>query len=113
MNANSESGNAGSFLVGMLAGSVIGAGVAMWLAPRAARDIRQLISDSASEALDHATGRYQDVKTRLADTAEVLTQTGQDVRDDVADAVLNGANEVGRRAAAAKTGASDRPGRRA
>jgi len=104
MNANSESGgSAGSFLVGMLAGSVIGAGLAMWLAPRAASEIRQLISDSAGEVRDQATGRYREVKTRLADTAQVLTRKGQGVRDDLADVVINGANEVARHAAAVKT----------
>ena len=42
--------------------------------------------------------------TRVGETVEDLTRKGQDVRDNVADAVARGAHEVERFATAAKSG---------
>lgn len=108
MNANPENrGNPSSFVLGMLAGSVVGAAVALWLAPRAGEEIRQSIADAASEARDRATGRYNEVSSRIGGAARVVTRKARDVRDELADAVVVGANEVARRAASTKTGSSD------
>ena len=61
------------FAIGLMTGTFVGAGLAMWLAPRAAAEFRE------------------------------LKQKGQDVRDDVADVVARGAHEVERFAVAAKS----------
>lgn len=69
--------------LGLLAGTAIGVGLMMWLAPRAAAELRQRAKDSAS-----------DLGTRA-----------QAVRDGVADGVVRGAHHVERMANAAKSSA--------
>jgi gas vesicle protein len=73
------------FVIGLVAGTVVGAGLMMWLAPRTASELR---------------GRLTDTARNLGDR---LTRKGQGVRDDVADAVARGAHEVERYATSAKT----------
>ena len=109
------------FLIGLFTGTAVGAGLAMWLAPRAASELRQRVADSAKALGNRAAARYQNVNARVADTVVDLAKRGQRVRDDVADAVgdlakkgqrvrddmadavARGAHEVERIAIAAKT----------
>src|SRR5256885_16846920 len=63
------------FVLGLFTGTFVGAGLAMWLAPRASEKHRQAI-------------------TRVAEVVDDLTKRGQDVRDDIAGAVARGAHEV-------------------
>ncbi len=93
----------GSFLMGLITGSAIGAGLALCFAPRLASEFRQRVSDSTTDLRNAASTGLQDVATRVADVvdrvadlADGVTRGGQAVRDDVADAVGRGAHEVGR-----------------
>ena len=95
-----------SFLIGLLTGTFVGAGLALWLSPRAAAELRQRVTDTTRDLGDRVSERYQQVSTRVVDAVDDLTKKGQSVRDDVADAVAHGAHEVERFATAAKT---DRP----
>ena len=74
------------FAIGLALGAVAGAGLMMWLAPKAASELRKRVTDSARGMGDE------------------LTRKGQDVRERVADAVVRGAQEVERFASAAKGG---------
>jgi gas vesicle protein len=69
------------FAIGLMAGTFVGAGLAMWLAPKAAAELRSRVGEAVDE----------------------LTEKGQGVRDDVADVVARGAHEVERFAVAAKS----------
>lgn len=69
------------FLTGLIAGTVLGAGLAMWLTPGAASELR----------------------ARVGNAAKKLGERASDIRDDVASAVVTGAREVERFAKAAKT----------
>ena len=80
-----------SFTLGLLAGTVLGAGLAMWLAPKAAAEIRGRIMGTADSLRDRAD-----------DTIEDLTDRVNSVRDDLADAVVRGAKKVEHIAKAAK-----------
>jgi gas vesicle protein len=100
---NVENRSDPGFLLGLLAGSVVGAGLAMLFAPRAGSEVRQRITDSAKELGNRASERYQQVSTRVGEAVGDLTTKGQSVRDDMADAVVGGAQEVARRATAIKT----------
>ena len=99
---NTNGGN--GFLMGFVAGSAIGAGVALYfVAPRLASELRQCVTDSAADVRNAASEGLQAVATRvagvvdhIADAAEDVTRRGQAVRDGVADAVARGAHEVGR-----------------
>jgi gas vesicle protein len=75
------------FIIGLLTGTCVGAGLMLWLAPRMVIELRQRVTDSVDN----------------------LARKGQSIRDEVADRVAHGAHEVERFARAAKT-ASPVPG---
>ncbi len=91
------------FVIGLLAGTVVGAGLAIYFAPRLAAELRERVTDSARDLGQRVSDRYDQVSTRLANVATEVTRQGQDVRDGVADVVAQGAHEVERFAKAAKT----------
>jgi gas vesicle protein len=84
------------FVVGLLTGTFVGAGLMMWLAPRTASELRRRVADSAKDLGSRASEQYQQASTRVGEAVDELTRKGQGVRDDVADALARGAREVGR-----------------
>jgi gas vesicle protein len=103
MNTRPQENGNHDFLIGLITGSVIGAGLAILFAPRLASELRQRVTDSATDLGDAASRRYQDVTTRVADVMDTVTTRGQAVRDDAADAVGRGARAVEQFAKASKT----------
>jgi gas vesicle protein len=103
MNAHTQEHRDYGFVIGMLAGTFVGAGLMMWLAPRMASELRRQMSDSARSLGKRASEGYQQASSRVGEAVDELTRKGQDVRDDVADRVARGAREVERYATAAKT----------
>ncbi len=91
-------------MLGLFTGTVAGAGLAMWLAPRLASELRERVTDSARNLGQQAAEQYQQASTRVGEAVDELTRKGQGVRDDVADAVASGARELERYATAAKSG---------
>jgi gas vesicle protein len=87
-----------------LTGTFLGAGLALWLVPRSAAELRQRVTDSAKGLGQQASERYRKAGTRIGDAAGELAKKGQGVRDGVADAVARGAHEVERYATASKSG---------
>jgi hypothetical protein len=75
-------------------GSVVGAGIAMWLAPKAAAEIKARAVESARDLGNAASERYQDARIRVSDAVDGLTRKGQGVRDGVCDTVVRGAKDV-------------------
>ena len=104
MNAQHEVSRDHRFVIGLLTGTFLGAGLALWLTPRSAAELRQRVTDSAKGLGQQASERYRQAGERIGDAAGDLAQKGQDVRDEVADAVAHGAHEVERFATAAKSG---------
>jgi gas vesicle protein len=104
MNTQPQDNGSHHFLFGLMTGSVIGAGLAMLLAPKLASELRQRVTDSATDLGNAASRSYRDVTTRVTDVVDGVTSKGRAVRDDVADAVGSGAREVERFAMASKTG---------
>ena len=103
-----------SFAMGLLAGSAIGAGLAICLAPRVAAQLRERIAGSVTGLRQAVADRYQQVTTRVADAvdrvadvADGVTRKGQEARDDVADAVARGAHPGGRGAREVVRGARE------
>ena len=102
MNAQTHEHRNYGFAIGLLTGTVVGVGLALWLAPRAASEVRQRITDTARRVGKQATDQYHHASARVGEAVSELTQTGQDIRDDVADRVARGAHEVERYATAVK-----------
>jgi gas vesicle protein len=70
------------FVIGLLAGAAVGAGLAIWLAPKAKNLIQQ------------ASDQYDQASARVGDKVDELTRAGNGVRDQMADAVARGAHQV-------------------
>ena len=68
------------FVIGLVAGAFVGAGMTMWLIPRVRK-----------------------ANARVSETAAALGRKGRRLRDDVAGAVARGAHEVERYATAVRT----------
>jgi gas vesicle protein len=103
MNAHKQEGRDYKFVIGLFTGTVVGAGLAMWLVPRLASELRERATDSARSFGQRASAQYQQASTRVGEAVGELTRKGQGVRDDVAEAVARGARELERYAAAAKS----------
>ena len=103
MNAQPQNDGNNGLLIGLIAGGVIGAGLAVLFAPRIA-ELRRRAMASATDLRQSASQRYQEVSTRVAGVVDEVTARGQTVRDDVADAVSRGARQVEQIAMASKSG---------
>jgi gas vesicle protein len=82
------------FLIGLAMGGLAGAGLAMWLAPRAAAEIKARAIDSARDFGDAVSDRYLGARRRVTETADGLSRKGQALRDDACDTVVRAAQEV-------------------
>jgi len=91
------------FAIGLLTGAAVCAGLALWLAPRSASELRKRIANSANRLGTRASNQYQEASARVGEAVGELTRTGQDVRDDVADRIARGAREAERVATASKS----------
>lgn len=94
MNGQATQNHDYRFLAGLAIGGVVGAGLAMWLAPRAAAEIKARAADSVKNLGDAVSGRYRDARGRVADAVDGLTRKGQGLRDGVCDTVVRAAQEV-------------------
>ena len=84
------------FVLGLLAGTCVGAGLVAWLAPRAAAEIRDRATDSAGRLGKRAAERYRQTSRRVAEAADELAKKGNGVCNDVIEAAAQGAHEVER-----------------
>jgi gas vesicle protein len=96
MNAPTQEHRDYGFVIGLLTGTFVGAGLAMWFAPRLASELRERMTDSARSLGKRASDQYQQASARVGDAVDELARKGQGVRDDVAGAVARGAHEVAR-----------------
>lgn len=97
------------FAIGMLTGTVVGAGLAMWLAPRAALELRERVTDSARSLGKRIGQQHRQASASVGETAEVLTRRRHTVRDNIAEAVAQHAHEVEAYATASKSGEVRKP----
>jgi gas vesicle protein len=103
MNAHGNGSRHYGFVIGLLTGTVAGAGLMMWLAPGTASEVRKRVTDSARNLGERASDQYQQASTRVGKAIDEVSRTGHGVLDGVADTVARGADEVRRFATAAKT----------
>jgi gas vesicle protein len=94
MNTDTQERRDYGFMIGLLAGTCIGGGLAMLFAPRSGSDLRHQMADSAKDLGERASQQYQQVSSRVGEAVEDITRKGQDVRDDVVEAVARGAHDV-------------------
>lgn len=70
-----NSGDLGSFLAGFVIGGLIGAGVALLMAPQSGEETRALIGEKSIELRDRAYETASDVQTRAGDLASQTAET--------------------------------------
>jgi gas vesicle protein len=100
MDTHTQDHRGYGFVIGLMTGTFIGAGLAMWLAPRSTSEARERMTSSARHLGLRASDQLQQVSTRVGDAVEEMARTGQEVYDEVAGAVARGANKIERYATA-------------
>jgi gas vesicle protein len=96
---NESSG--GGFMMGLLTGTVLGAGLGMLLAPKAGSELRGAIGEQAKTWGNTASEQYK----KASETAGQWAERGKDMVDKARDAVSRGADEA-RSYASGTTGSS-------
>jgi gas vesicle protein len=82
MNTN-EGTSAAGFALGMLAGAVIGAGVALLFAPKPGRELRQDLGESMDGLKKAVAKRYQDIANRAGVQLENLEANVSKAADSI------------------------------
>jgi gas vesicle protein len=85
-----ESGGGGSFVVGLLTGTVLGAGLGMLFAPKPGAELRNQLGEQAGKVTKTASEQYR----RATEAATSLTDRGREAYDKTRDAVAKGADEA-------------------
>jgi gas vesicle protein len=72
--SNEDSAGNSTFLLGALAGALVGAGVALLMAPKSGRQVRQDLSQGFNTVKDTAARRYREVADKATQMADKATQ---------------------------------------
>jgi hypothetical protein len=94
------------FTLGLLAGTAVGAGLTMWLAPRMTAEIRGRVEDAVESFGERAATRFEAASVQVGAVADEIGARGARVRNGIADVVAQSAHDVEQRALRART---DRP----
>src|SRR5512138_331806 len=80
-----------SFLMGLLAGTVLGAGLGMLFAPRAGADLRNQLSEQAGKLKNTASDAYQ----QASDKVTQFVERGKDAYDRARGTAARAGEELG------------------
>ena len=105
MNEQDSSGS-GMFLVGAVAGALVGAGVALLMAPKAGVEMRQDLNAGFGTLRDAAARRYRE----MAERAGVQLDNLEEKADQLADQLESSAREAIDTASAKLNAAASRAG---
>jgi gas vesicle protein len=87
-----EGNGGGSFVMGLLTGTVLGAGLGMLFAPRAGSELRNQISEQAGTLANQASEGVR----KVTDSAGEWADRGRDMYGKAREAVVKGADEAQR-----------------
>jgi gas vesicle protein len=87
---DNESSGGGGFMMGLLTGTVLGAGLGMLLAPKAGSELRGALGEQARTLGNAASEQYK----RASETAGTWAERGREMVDKARDAVSRGADEA-------------------
>ena len=85
-----EGSGGGGFMMGLLTGTVLGAGLGMLLAPKAGSELRGAIGDQAKNLGNKASEQYR----RAADSATGWAEKGKEFVSQAREAVSRGVEET-------------------
>ena len=83
-------GGGGGFMMGLLTGTVLGAGLGMLLAPKAGSELRGTIGEQARNIGNMASEQYR----KASETASDWSEKGREFVDRAREAVSRGAEEA-------------------
>src|SRR5215510_13843055 len=89
---DNEGGGGGSFVMGLLTGTVLGAGLGMLFPPKSGSELRNQISEQAGSLANTASEGYR----KATETASEWADRGRKVYDRAKDSVAKGADEAQR-----------------
>jgi gas vesicle protein len=69
-----ESSGGGAFVMGLIAGAVLGAGIGMLLAPKAGSELRSQLGDQASRLRERAADGYTAASRKVSDASTRVTE---------------------------------------
>jgi gas vesicle protein len=87
---DNESSGGGGFMMGLLTGTVLGAGLGMLLAPKAGSELRGALGEQARNLGNTASEQYK----RASETAGQWAERGREMVDKAREAVSRGADEA-------------------
>ena len=90
MNEQESAGGSGLFLLGAVAGALVGASVALLMAPKPGAEIRSDLNASFNSLRDAAARRYRE----MADRAGVQIANLEEKADQLADQLESSAREA-------------------
>ena len=85
-----ENDHGGGFMMGLLTGTVLGAGLGMLLAPRAGSELRGQLGEQARNIANTASEQYR----RATDTAGGWAEKGREFVDKARETVTRGAEQA-------------------
>ena len=85
-------GGGGGFMLGLLTGAVVGAGLAVLFAPKAGSELRSRLSE---QAVDLASDAQEGLR-RASEAAREWADKGRELADKARDVVSRGADELTR-----------------
>jgi gas vesicle protein len=83
-------GSGGSFMMGLLTGTVLGAGLGMLFAPKSGTELRKNLSEQAGHVANTASEGYR----RASEQAGQWAERGKDIYSKASEAVAKGADEA-------------------
>ena len=89
---DNEGGGGGSFVMGLLTGTVLGAGLGMLFAPKSGSELRSQVAEQAGNLANTASEGYR----RASEAAGGWAEKGREAYDKARDAVSKGAEEAQR-----------------
>jgi gas vesicle protein len=87
---DNESSGGGGFMMGLLTGTVLGAGLGMLLAPKAGSELRGALGEQARTWGNAASEQYK----KASDAAGTWAERGREMVDKARDAVSRGADDA-------------------
>jgi gas vesicle protein len=101
---DNEGGRASSFVLGLLTGTVLGAGLGMLFAPKAGSELRRQLSDQAGNLANQASEGYRRATGSAGEWADQGKEAGKEIYNKVREAFSRGGDEAQRHVRDAATG---------
>lgn len=105
-----DSSSGSSFVMGLLTGTVLGAGLGMLFAPKAGSELRNQLKEEAGHLANQASEGYRRASNTANEWVEKGREKGREVYDRTREAVSRGTDEAQRYVREATNNPSPMPG---